>query len=124
MRVFKTKYFNNWAKDQSLSDKNLFDAAKEVAEGKYEASLGKKIFKKRIALAGKGKSGSTRNIIAFQKDNNSFFMYGFAKNERTNITAKELTALQMAAKIYLEKTDKQLDKAVKESILFEVKDDE
>lgn len=55
--------------------------------GNYEASLGKKVFKKRIAIGSKGKSGSARTIVAFQQGNNVFFMYGFAKGRRANITS-------------------------------------
>ncbi len=46
MRIFKNKAFNKWAKGEGLSDKSLFDAAMEVADGKVEASLGQKVFKK------------------------------------------------------------------------------
>ncbi len=129
MRVFKTKNFNKWANEQSLSDKSLFDAAKELAEevaskNENKASLGKKVFKKRVALSGRGKSGSTRNIIAFQEGNNSFFIFGFAKNKRANIDKNELKAFQMQAKTLLALTDKVLDIAISKSKLFEVKEDE
>ena len=60
----------------------------------------KKIFKQRVALEGAGKSGGARTIVAFHEGDNVFFMYGFEKNQRTNISKTEKEALQKAAKVY------------------------
>ena len=49
-----------------------------------------------------------------------FFMYGFAKGKRANITPKEKKALQKMASIYLGYSDKELNIAVKQKNLFEV----
>lgn len=122
MRIFKNKIFNKWAKGEGLSDQSLFDAAIEVAEGKVEASLGQKVFKKRIALEGRGKSGGSRTIVAFQYGNHLFYIYGFAKNARSTVKNKELKDLQDLAKFYFSLANKQLDAAVKVKKLFEVKD--
>jgi len=62
-RVFKTKTFDRWAK-KMISDDLLCIAAREIELGRYEADLGGGVCKKRIALPGKGKSGSTRTLIA------------------------------------------------------------
>ncbi len=124
MRIFKNKAFNKWVKGECLSDQSLFDAAQEVAEGKVEASLGQKVFKKRIALEGRGKSGGSRTIVAFQHGNHLFYIFGFAKNARATVKNKELKELQYLAKVYFALTDQQLDEAVKANKLFEVKDNE
>lgn len=121
MRIFKNKDVNKWAAGIGLTDEGLLIAAHEIVVGNYDASLGKKVFKKRIAIGGKGKSGSTRTIVAFQQGNNVFFMYGFSKGKRANITNKETKAFQLLAKVYLDYSDMQLDVAVKEKVLFEVK---
>jgi len=120
MRIFKTKLFNGWAKDIRLSDDAIRTAAQEIAAGNYEASLGKKVYKKRIAIGNKGKSGSTRNIVAYQAGNHVFFMYGFAKGEKANISPKEKIAFQKIAENYYTYTNKALAIAVKEKKLFEV----
>lgn len=52
--------------------------------------------KKRIPLPGRGKRGGAR-CIAYQSDHHTFFMYGFAKNERDNIDADELEAFRILA---------------------------
>ena len=124
MRVFKSKAFNKWAKGEGLGDKNLFDAAKEVAKGNVEASLGRKVFKKRIALDGRGKSAGSRTIVAFQQGSHLFYIFGFAKNTRPTGKDKELKDLQDLVKIYFSLTNQQLDIAVRTRKLFEVKDNE
>jgi hypothetical protein len=124
VRIFKNKAFNKWAKGECLDDQCLFDAAWEVAEGNVEASLGQKVFKKRIALEGRGKRGGSRTIVAFQQGSHLFYILGFAKNERSTVKNKELKDLQDLAKVYFALTDKQLDEAVKARKLFEVKNNE
>jgi len=124
MRVFKVNEFHKWAKKISLTNKSLFDSAFEVADKNVEASLGKKVFKKRIAIEGEGKRGGARTIVAFQEGNNLIYMYGFRKNKSANIEPKLLKELQMAAKVLLGFTDAELNRAVKKGILVEVKHDE
>jgi hypothetical protein len=51
------------------------------------------VVKKRVALPGRGKRGSSRTLVAYQQADKAFFVYGFAKNERANISAKQLNAL-------------------------------
>lgn len=121
MRIFKNKAFNKWARNEGLKADDLRGIADEMAAGNTGASLGGKVFKKRVALSGRGKSGGARTIISFELDGNMFFIYGYAKNERANITQTEKTALQKLAKTYLAYTDKELDKAVDKKVLIEVK---
>ncbi|HFE37238.1 MAG TPA: hypothetical protein ENK06_02305 [Gammaproteobacteria bacterium] len=52
MRIFKTKAFNKWAKGLLLDD-SLLVASHEIAAGNFDASLGQKVYKKRIAVAGR-----------------------------------------------------------------------
>ena len=49
-----------------------------------------------------------------------FFMYGFAKNERDNISAKEEIIYKKLAKYYFEITDSKLRDLIKNGELFEV----
>ena len=57
MRIFKNKAFHCWTEEVGLTDKKLKDAVDEINNGLYEANLGGNIFKKRVALVGRGKSG-------------------------------------------------------------------
>ena len=62
-----------------------------------DADLGGGVVKKRVALPGKGKSGGSRTIVAHRKKSHWFFVYGFEKNDRANITDREKVALQKLA---------------------------
>ena len=110
MRVFTNKWFSRWADDEELSDSVLWSAAKDVVAGHVEGSLGGCLFKKRIHRDGGGKRSGYRFIIGYRKSDGSrvVFLYAFAKNEKSNISNKEKTALQLTAKDFLSATDKQL----------------
>ncbi len=78
-RVFKTKTFDRWAK-KLLGDDVLCRAAREIEQGLFEADLGGGICKKRIAIAGMGKSGGTRTLVAKQHAAAIFFLLGREKS--------------------------------------------
>lgn len=90
MRIFKTKTFAKWVKKHKLADNLLASAGIEVANGRYEASLGGSIYKKRVATKGRGKSGSVRTIVACKMKGYVFYMFGFEKNERATVTESEV----------------------------------
>jgi len=123
MRTFKTKWFTKWASSQKLTDETLTTAVAEMGQGLVDAELGGQVVKKRVALPGKGKRGSTRTLVAFRQGDKAFFIYGFAKSERANISDKELKALKLLAGELLSYTKPALAKAVKVGELIEVEDD-
>ena len=79
----------------------MLEAAIAVASGQWDADLGGGVFKQRIAREGGGKSGGFRTIILFRVGGHSFFVHGFAKNDKANITPKELKALKTLAATFL-----------------------
>lgn len=92
-RVFKTKHFSRWMRKTELTDKALCKAVKEMSDGLIDGG----IVKKRVGVAGKGKRCGVRTIVATNRGNRWFFVYGFEKNTRSNITTKEKEALQYLA---------------------------
>ena len=120
MRAFKIKAFAKWASGEGLSDEALALAVVEMEKGLIDAKLGGQVVKKRVALPGRGKRGSTRMLVAFRQGNKAFFIYGFAKKERTNISDKELRALKMLAKELMSYTTATLTKATKAGELIEI----
>jgi hypothetical protein len=74
----------------NLSDALLLNAVDEMERGLIDADLGGGVVKKRIALPNRGKSSSTRTLIATNKNDRWFFMLGFEKNQRDNIDKTEL----------------------------------
>lgn len=121
MRVFKNKIFSKWASKEGLLDEALLLAVDEINQGLVDADLGGHIFKKRVSLAGRGKSGGVRTLLAYKVGNKAFFVYGFSKNVRANISSNELKALKRFAKELLEYSDKELAKAIECGALIEVK---
>ena len=117
-RVFKTRYFNRMMK--SLDDSALCAAVEEMIQGLIDADLGGYIVKKRVALPGRGKSGGARTIVATKKGSRWFFLFGFAKNEKSNITASETERLQAFAADLLSLSDKSLNEFVREGMLVEI----
>ncbi|NQY90005.1 MAG: type II toxin-antitoxin system RelE/ParE family toxin [Colwellia sp.] len=97
---------------------------KEMEDGLIDADLGGHVYKKRAAIEGQGKSGGLRTILAFKVGNKSFFMFGFAKNQRANVDAKELKALKKMAKELLGYSASVLNKALDAGNFIEVKKDE
>lgn len=124
MRIFKTKFFSKWAKKNLISDEVLKQAAIDVFKGNFEVDLGGYVLKKRIASKGRGKSGSTRIIVAFKKSSHCFFIYGFEKNERDNITLNEKQTFKIVAKELLSFEEKDLNKRIGEGKLLEVNNEE
>ena len=119
----KTRNFTRWARKTGLNDSLLKTAVLEIRSGLLEADLGGGIVKKRIALPGRGKRGSTRTLLATNWDNKWFFVFGFEKNELENISEKELATLKMLAKDLLGMTAAQIKVAVGEGILVEVENE-
>jgi hypothetical protein len=119
-RSFKTRIFARWADKNGLSDAALVDALEEMSRGLIDADLGGHIFKKRVALHGKGKSGGARVLVATKLANHWFFILGFGKSERANIDQDELKILREYAKDLLELNEKQLREAIDQGKIFEV----
>ncbi len=119
-RVFKTRHFHRWMRKTELTDQALCQAVTEMSKGLIDAELGGGIVKKRIGLAGRGKRGGVRTLIATNKGSRWFFVYGFEKNDRANITDDELQALQDIAEQLLARQGRQLDEAVEDGSLKEI----
>jgi hypothetical protein len=123
MRIFKSRRFSDFADKESISDMSLKRAAQALEEGRVDADLGGGVFKQRLARPGGGKSGGYRLIICFRKGVLTFFIYGFPKSERENITTVELRNVKRLAKILLNLTDEQLNAELTAGGFVEIKED-
>ena len=124
MRIFKIKEFSKWAAQEGLTDNVLRQAVAEMERGLSGANLGGQVFKKRVSLRGRGKSSGLRTLLAYRMGSKAFFIYGFAKNVKDNVSLHELKALKAAAEIYLNYNKEELNQAVKSGVLIEVTSDE
>ena len=91
-----------------------------MENGLIDAELGGGLVKKRVAIPGRGKSSSTRTLVATNKGHRWFFVFGFEKNDRANVSAKELEALQAIAGNLLKRSSAALDANVENKALQEI----
>lgn len=123
-RVFKTRHFARWMRKTELSDAELCRSVEEMRSGLIDADLGGYIVKKRVPLPGRGKRGGVRTLVATRMDRQWFFLFGFEKNERANVSSTELDALRTLAAELLALSGCELNRAVMDGALQEICDDD
>lgn len=79
------------------------------------------VIKQRIARPGQGKSRGYRTIILFRRGAKAFFVYGFSKSRRANITEEEKKQFKEAAKYVLSLAEEQLWELLERGDFVEVK---
>ena len=121
LRVFKSKWFQRFARKEQIADAALLGAVARAERGQIDADLGAGLIKQRLARPGQGKSGGYRAIVFFRRGERAVFVYGYSKSERENITAEEEKAFKQAAKHVLALTEKQLAELVERGDFVEVK---
>ena len=119
-RVFKTRYFNRWMRKTQLDDRALCDAVLEMMQGLIDADLGGGVVKKRVGVAGRGKQGGARTLLATNNHDRWFFIFGFQKNTRSNINSREKEALKLLADDLLSMSATALDSACQRDELQEI----
>lgn len=119
-RIFCTIPFSRWMSKNGADNEALLRAVEEMESGLIDADLGGCLYKKRIPLSGQGKRKSSRVLVAMKYEEKCFFLYGFNKNERSNISKKELRALQTLGKELLALTEESLSSALRKNKLKEV----
>lgn len=122
MRVFVTKQVHKWAGQEGVPDATLVAAAQNAIRGRHDADLGGHLFKARIAREGQGKSGGFRTILCFLRHDSEriFFLHGFAKNEKADISPREGKALKLVARSLLSLDDRQLAQLLTLGTLIEL----
>ena len=105
MRAFKNKWFSRFADKEGITDDELKEAVSQLEAGQADANLGGDVYKVRIARPGEGKSSGYRAVVLFKKKERTFFVYGFAKSDRDNISEKEKKDFRDLAKKHIRLTD-------------------
>jgi len=94
----KTKWFNKWSKKNHITDKKLLDTLNNISNNLGVTDLGGSLFKVRTPKIAQGKSGGYRTIVVFRESDVAIFVYGFSKNEKSNIEKEELKYFKILAK--------------------------
>jgi hypothetical protein len=120
LKVYKTKNFAKWASDEDISDIDLLSAVDEMKKGLIGTNLGGKLYKKRVARLGEGKSGGFRTFIGCKFEDKAFYLHGFGKNKSDNISRKEKKALKEFADLMLSMNDKEIIDSLKLKTIIEI----
>lgn len=121
VNIYKHRDFEQWFADTELTNDSLKNAVQEVQNGLHDGNLGSGLYKKRIAMPGKGKRGSYRTLLVFKQNEKAFFVYAYAKNKKANISPKELAIYKDLSKILLNLNENKLQDMIKKKSLIEVK---
>ena len=117
LRIFGNKPFMRFARRFGASDTDLWGMAREEPD----ATLGGGVFKFRLAREGEGTSGGARTIVALKRDERMVMMFGFEKKDLANIDEKDLKAFKRLTKVYLERSELEMDRLVRDGELVEIK---
>ena len=120
MVIFKSRWFQRFARKEGVTDETLREAVVRAEKGQIDADLGGCVIKQRIARPGQGRSKGYRTIIFFRRGAAAFFVYGFAKSQRANINDDERERFKEAAKQVLALTEKQLAELLRRGDFVEV----
>ena len=120
MQILATKAFVRWMRKNNVPEHDLMTAVHEMMDGLIDADLGGHVFKKRVALQGRGKRSGARSIVATRLESRWIYLYGFEKSERTNIHVNELNSLQRLAKVLLNLTAEEVEAEVDDGDLVEL----
>jgi hypothetical protein len=119
--VYKNKPFARFARKAHITDADLWKTAQLANNGAIDANLGGGVIKQRIARAGEGKSGGSRSIILFKKNDRAIYVHGFEKKDVANIRSDELEAFRKFAEVYLGYTNAEMTQLMGDGAFFQVK---
>jgi hypothetical protein len=122
MRIFKTRGVKRFAGRERMSDASLQAAILRAGEGLIDADLGGGLIKQRVARAGHGRSGGFRMIVAYRAAHRAVFLYGFAKNDRDNISDDELDTLRTIGANWLAASPDVIGRVLAEGDLQEIEE--
>ncbi|WP_058532976.1 type II toxin-antitoxin system RelE/ParE family toxin [Legionella saoudiensis] len=120
LRIFKTKNFSRFANKEGIEDNSLVKVVTALEKGRIDANLGNGLYKQRLARPNQGKSSGYRCIIVYQYNACAYFLYGFPKSEKENLTPDELKEYKKAAGIFLNLSQDKIERMVSEKILTEI----
>jgi len=120
VRIFKNTWFARFAAKGGITDGELRELVNQLETKQTDAYLGGGVYKMRLARPGEGKAGGYRVIVLFRSGYRTFYVYGFTKSDRSNISSKELQVFKEAAKEYLSMTAEHLDERIKNGQIVEL----
>ena len=87
--MFLTKSFVRFQRKERIADAALVVAIKRAERGLVDVSLSANLIKQRVGRPGQGRSGGFRTVVAYRIGDRAVFLFGFAKSERSNVSAAD-----------------------------------
>ena len=104
-------------------DGMMATACAEIAAGLTDADLGSNLYKKRIPIEGRGKSGGLRTIIASRFNGRQFILAIWAKSDFVNIPSDQLRCFKQQTVLLLELEDADIEKLIANGSLVQILDE-
>lgn len=116
--------FARWLKKASIDSDDLIVAFEQIKTGASSAKLAKNLFKVRVKRKHGGKRSGYRTIVAYKEGSRCVYLYGFAKNDRENISLQELYFLKTIGNQYVNLNGEEMKKALLNEKLFLIGEEE
>ena len=91
-----------------------------MTRGLIDADLGGGLVKKRLPLAGRGKRGGARVIVATNQQDRWFMLHGYEKSERDNLSRAEQRELRFIGSELLSLSWSELESAATAGYIEEI----
>ncbi|NUU00971.1 type II toxin-antitoxin system RelE/ParE family toxin [Herbaspirillum robiniae] len=114
-RVFKSRWFAREVRRSQIPDSELRAAVGQLIKGQGE-DLGGGVWKKRLHR------NADRAIVLARSGGHFFFVFLFAKSDRSNIRRDELQAFRRLSDAYAKLDRHRLDLLVEQGVLLEISD--
>jgi hypothetical protein len=115
-----TKEFARFARREGIGDDALLEALDRAERGLVDADLGGNLIKQRVHRPGQGRRGGFRTVIVWRARELSFFVFGFAKKDKADLTPREYDAYRKIAALLLRHTDESIKRAIEVRELVEL----
>jgi len=120
MKTLSTKWFKKWSTKARLSNDTLLEAIRNLEAKLSSAKVGHHLYKVRVKRTHSGKSSGFRTIVVYRESDRAIFLYGFGKNEKTNINKGELRCFRKLAFDLLTLSLADIEKLVSDKVLFDL----
>ena len=107
-------------KKERISDKTLSEMVKNIGKGFIDVDYGGGVLKQRLARPNQGKSAGYRCIRLFRYKERAFFVYGFPKNERDNISQEDEQVFKELSEQMFDLSENDLEQLLTSGALAEV----
>lgn len=118
--ILKTRAFARLAAKFGIADAALKKAVEEMRAGLIDANLGGNVYKKRVAVGSRGKSGGSRTIIATNLNDRWYFLYCYLKKNQADISPADEDDFKALARVLLKLSEAELRTVIMDGNLEEL----